>query len=318
MNRFTTLAVAAAAAIFICAISARANDTTASFALGGLVPLKQSDVAMETEVLRVTPDQIQVDYVFRNQSDKDVDATVAFPLPKFNHQFFFYENSPWADENSGNLVNFSATVDGAAVPTQSLTRAYLGDIDITERLHTLNVPFGKGVLPQYPAEVNTKLIDAKLMRKDGKQNIPVWDEQTTFYWPQKFPASSTIRVGHRYAPATGYEHYNGEGQDTPASLCMSDADTAGFRRLVEADKTRAPLGGGYIAELANVDYILTTANNWHGPIGDFSLTITTDRPHTMVASCYPGLERSAPNTLTLHRTAFSPPADLRVYFIELH
>jgi hypothetical protein len=99
---------------------------------------------------------------------------------------------------------------------------------------------------------------------------------------------------------------------------MSDADAAEFLRLVEVDKKRAPMGGGYIAELAIVDYVLTTANNWRGPIGDFSLAITADRPHTMVASCYPGLERSAPSTLTLHRKAFSPPTELRVYFIELH
>src|SRR6201999_1711214 len=98
--------------------------------------------------------------------------------------------------------------------------------------------------------------------------------------------SSAIRVGHRYAPATGYEHFNGEGQPTPASLCMSDADTAEFQRLLTTDKQRAPMGGGYIPDLATVDYILTTANNWRGPIGDFSLTITANRPHTMVASCY--------------------------------
>ncbi len=312
------LVVAAAISALSCLPSALANDTTASFALGGLVPLKQSDVAMESEVLRVTSDRVEVDYVFRNLSDKDVDATVAFPLPKFNHQFFFYENSPWANEKSGNLVNFAVTVDGVAIPTQSRTRAYLKDADVTQRLRDMGVPLGTGILPKYPAELNAKLIAAKLMMNDGEQDVALWDEQTTFYWPQKFPASSAIRVGHRYAPATGYEHFSGEGHNTLASLCISDADAAEFRRLAEADKKRAPEENGYIAELATVDYILTTARNWRGPIRDFELTITTDRPHTMVASCYPGLTRTGPNTLTLHRRDFSPPEELRVYFVELH
>ncbi len=307
------------AALMLHYSDATANDTTASFAIGGLVPLQQADIAMESETLRITAAKIDVSYRFRNHADRDIDAIVAFPLPRFNHRFFFFENAPWSNGTSGNLVDFSLTVDGAPVDSASDTRAFLMDKDITDRLRGLGVPLGVGITPHYAPAIDSALIAEGLMESVdmGKPvHIPLWDEQTTFYWRQRFPAAATVRIDHAYNPAAGYEHMN--DVDHPlADLCLSAADIAEFRRLADLDRKRHPWANGYIADLAIVDYILTTANNWDGPIGDFTLTITPERERTMAGACYPGLERTGPETLTLHAANFSPPAELRVYFVEL-
>jgi hypothetical protein len=61
-----------------------ANDTMVTLEAGGLVPVKSSKVAMESERLRISVHRVTVDYVFRNTSDQDVDAVVAFPLPELD------------------------------------------------------------------------------------------------------------------------------------------------------------------------------------------------------------------------------------------
>src|SRR5258708_24870239 len=60
---------------------ARANDSSAELAVGGLVFTKNADVSIESEDLTITPDTFTVRYVFLNQSPSPVTLTVAFPLP---------------------------------------------------------------------------------------------------------------------------------------------------------------------------------------------------------------------------------------------
>src|SRR5258708_13206433 len=63
---------------------ARANDSSAELAVGGLVFTKNADVSIESEDLTITPDTVTVRYVFLNQSPSPVTLTVPFPLPEFD------------------------------------------------------------------------------------------------------------------------------------------------------------------------------------------------------------------------------------------
>ena len=61
---------------------ALANDSVAGFALGAL-ELRQTDsIRMVSEVLVLSPQEVSVDYVFRNTTAAPVSAIVAFPLPE--------------------------------------------------------------------------------------------------------------------------------------------------------------------------------------------------------------------------------------------
>ena len=77
MKRAALLALLAS----LHAASALANDTTAELKTGGLEYTRSDSISMEQETLYISPKRVQVDYVFRNTSDKPVETYVAFPMP---------------------------------------------------------------------------------------------------------------------------------------------------------------------------------------------------------------------------------------------
>ena len=62
--------------------AARANDSTAEVAAGGLVLLKAESIAMLAEDLFVSATEVRVRYRFFNTSPADIATTVAFPMPE--------------------------------------------------------------------------------------------------------------------------------------------------------------------------------------------------------------------------------------------
>lgn len=301
------------AALCTTASPAHANDSTASIGLGGVVLLKQADIAMEAEDLQIGLDRIDVAYRFRNRSDRDIETTVAFPLPRISLITPYYEDQSWPHQDSDNLINFLVTVDGVPVPTTEETRAYLKETDVTGELRALGVVLGR------PMDWKLEIKDAAplgprfLAPLENQEPWLTWEEQTTFHWPQRFAAGKPTRIEHRYAPAAGHQHFSGDGD--LAKYCFDRQDETEIRRLAALDRADPRGEGGNFAQIATVDYILTTANNWRGPIGDFSLTLTASSPMMMIASCFPGLERKDGNARVLHRHDFSPKSELRVFFL---
>ncbi len=53
----------------------------AELSVGGLNFVRSADVAMESEVLSISPQNIVVTYQFRNLTSQPVTAQIAFPLP---------------------------------------------------------------------------------------------------------------------------------------------------------------------------------------------------------------------------------------------
>ena len=66
--------------VLFCSINA--NDTTATVTAGSIEYTKSPDISMDSEVLRISPDQIDIDYEFTNHSFQEVSSQVVFPLPK--------------------------------------------------------------------------------------------------------------------------------------------------------------------------------------------------------------------------------------------
>jgi hypothetical protein len=75
------LASALAVALAMAFAPARANDSSAAMAAGGLELIKNDQVRMVSEVLRTAPRLVEVNYVFENTGIRDVTTLVAFPLP---------------------------------------------------------------------------------------------------------------------------------------------------------------------------------------------------------------------------------------------
>jgi Domain of unknown function (DUF4424) len=58
-----------------------------------------------------------------------------------------------------------------------------------------------------------------------------------------------------------------------------------------------------------IQYILTTANNWSGPIRNFHLVVSTESPEDILMSCT-ALRRTAPTRYEMSRTNFRPDREL--------
>src|SRR6478735_1832621 len=112
----------------LCA-PAYANDTTAELASGGLVFTKNADISMESEELTIATDQVNVRYVFLNESQNPVTVTVAFPLPDID--LSEAENYAIPTNDPVNFVAFQTKIDGKPVSFTINRRAFLGDKDVS-------------------------------------------------------------------------------------------------------------------------------------------------------------------------------------------
>src|SRR5262249_41355480 len=107
---FARFAVASLAAI---SVSAHANDTAAELAIGGLKFARTANVAMESEQLNISLDQVRIRYQFRSSATEPVSLTVAFPLPDID--LSAGETLAFPSGDPANFVDFSTKIDGEAV-----------------------------------------------------------------------------------------------------------------------------------------------------------------------------------------------------------
>ncbi|TIL83696.1 MAG: DUF4424 domain-containing protein, partial [Mesorhizobium sp.] len=87
----------------------------------------------------ISPEKVTVDYVFRNNTDKDVDAIVAFPMPDIEGDPNEMPAIP--DGQSDNFLGFEVTIGGVAAKPQLEQKAFALGIDISADLESQNVPF---------------------------------------------------------------------------------------------------------------------------------------------------------------------------------
>jgi hypothetical protein len=302
---------------------ARSNDAAAEVAAGGVQLRVEHRVTMAKERLyigsvnveRTAPNgrkysssraTVRVEYEFLNDSSEDVATEVAFPVPPLKYQGV--GTSP-----TNRFDDFRVWADGAAITPKKDVRALLDGRDVTDSLTKLGVTiedFGgfdyeddakafKGRLsPEKLAALSReKLVDA------GDLPWPKWQVQVTYHWNQNFPARKTVQVRHEYTPAYGF------GQVQPSDLPVAHRDGCFERSVIEGLTRR----GGYVG-LWWVKYILTTANTWRTPIGEFELVV--ERPEGRHASfCWDGIvERIGKTTFRASAKNFVPANELTVYF----
>ena len=86
------------------------NDSVGELGTGGIILSRTDAVSMMSENLSISLDKVTVDYVFKNQTDKDVEALVAFPMPDIDGTV--YDRPYIPDDQSDNFLGFEVSVDG--------------------------------------------------------------------------------------------------------------------------------------------------------------------------------------------------------------
>ncbi|KQQ31768.1 hypothetical protein ASF53_00495 [Methylobacterium sp. Leaf123] len=84
---------------------------------------------------------------------------------------------------------------------------------------------------------------------------------------------------------------------------------AGIRRLAAATPE------GYTRAF-EVPYIVTTARNWAGRIGRFTLTVDKGRADALVSFCRQGVRKTGPTTFVWEARDYVPDSNLRVLLVS--
>jgi hypothetical protein len=326
--------------ILVCALlalgaadPALADDSSASLAAGGIVFTKNTPVRMAAEDLTISPKLVRVRFEFVNDTDKDVETLVAFPLPDIDLK----ENWNLAGTTTGdpvNFIGFKAAVDGKPITFTVEQRAFVGDKDVTQVIASTGLqlnPIGGGhdeVAALSPAN-RQRLIAAGLLQGDTS---PLWLVRTKFFWPQRFPAHKSVVIEHSYRPVTGLsrllEAVEGSGlSQYGAAYCIGaptiakiealEAAVARDDALAAAKRKTDKFAVGMDSLAYDTAYILTTANNWNGPIGRFHLTLDKLKPENILSLCWDGeLKKTGPTTFESTLTNFAPARDIHMLVIE--
>ena len=198
---------------FLAAPSTLADDSAASIAAGGLVARRESRIVMAKEILQISPDKIVVDYDFRNDTDQDVTAEVAFPVPPYSYG----PESP--DITDASFSDFKLLVDGKTVAYQTEAKATLNGKDVTSILTADKIDiasFGHIRQPD-PASGQMQTPDVSRLPQAEQQRLAtlglfdaedgwgLWTVKLQYHWTQTFPAHSTVHIQHQYTPVEGSE-----------------------------------------------------------------------------------------------------------------
>ena len=317
-----------AIAATLAASHATANDSTATLGAGGLVLTKSEDIALDREDLYVSAKEIRVHYEFRNTRDQDVAATVAFPLPDIDLSYYSEVPITRPGADPVNFVDFSVSVDGKPVAPTLEARALLNGQDITDYLSSKAIKFSffadgfNDALMKADPALRKELMARGIAQYDEYGNVyPQWLDRTAFDWDQVFPGGKTVIVEHRYKPVAGQFYVSkcslGANADELKPYCVDDPTRKALWKRI---KERSTKGGeepddGLLMGTA-VDYILTTANNWRGPIGKFRLTIDKGDPANLLTLCIDGLKKTGPTTFVLEAENYVPKTDLRLLIVK--
>jgi Domain of unknown function (DUF4424) len=318
--------------IFAIVLRAPADDTLVTLAAGGLTPQKTSKIVMESGDLQIAIHQITVKYVFRNTSDHDVDATVAFPLPALEGNVVALSPVNFPSKDPINFMAFRVVVNGHRIFPHVRVRAFKNGRDITARLRSLGLPVSvldpklQSVFFRLSRELRDQLekeqlvVDEEYKGTSGKTEHYVWgfwDTQIQYYWHQRFPAGSSVTVLHTYKPVVGgsYIAWNDDGERSVKPYCGNSATLERIAKL----KARSPKRADNNAALLEreIQFILTTANSWSGPIRHFHLSVLLDHPDDIFVACTPGLKRTSPTRYDLYLSDFHPKSDLNFLFLQI-
>jgi Domain of unknown function (DUF4424) len=319
------------ALIYLLPLSAFANDTTAELAVGGL-RLTQSDaISLDKEELYISRDEVRVDYVFTNTTDKDFETLVAFPLP--DQGFPDGEDSPVYD--LAKDLEFKTLVDGKPVKYDVVTQALAGGEEITALLDKvglkIDAQWKEGVTPDASlasadAEARAKLIALGAVKNEGSEAEPFymqkWVVQTSVTRRQLFKAGASVKVQHRYKPLAGGSvggglspQYRKEdwAKANIAKFCIEDSWLKSFdKQLPKYVSEQNSTGYNEIW----LGYVLKSGANWKGPIKDFRLVVDKGKEDSLVSFCGEGVKKISPTRFEVRKTDFEPRQDLNVLIVD--
>ncbi|HXZ20427.1 MAG TPA: DUF4424 family protein, partial [Candidatus Acidoferrales bacterium] len=137
-----------------------------------------------------------------------------------------------------------------------------------------------------------------------------------YSWTQVIPANQVVEITQFYSPVVGGGYFSVTNNDSGnvANYCAT-AETTRAIAALKAQAAESKDTGTLLYEQA-IDFTLTSANGWSGPIGIFHLTVLTKDPNDMLITCMPGLQRVAPTKFVLEKDNFQPSEELKLMVLQ--
>ncbi|BCW86990.1 hypothetical protein sos41_01160 [Alphaproteobacteria bacterium SO-S41] len=208
--------------------------------------------------------------------------------------------------------------------------------DITELLTGMGVPLSldpetvMAALDKLPADKIKILTDKGLVQKDEEASngpemrwLVGWTIGIRHYWDQTFPAGAEMKISHTYKtfPNGGLFYWydwtkptkdwdTDPNADDKKKYCIDDATGEAIKETLPADAD-----GNRPGSIYNIQYVLTTAHTWKGPIGKFKLTLDKGDAKNTLSVCFDGIAKSGPTTFTAEKDNYTPEKDLEIMVV---
>lgn len=308
--------------VFCCltGLYAYANDTSGTvLPTGGVVFEKQDGIKMKTEALYIRPGQIEVNYLFENTTGKDITTQVFFPLPQMPaveifpqgalaHDYEFklwVNNKPVKYEKNWTILSGETDIT-ALVPVLFYTEEeIISEAELDRRVEMLQPKERQPFIDKNILKYGW-ILDPARGEVQAWEMTDAWQKQLSYSWQQTFPAGKTVSVRHTYVPTAMTTNVG-----TPFSKCI-DKNSKKYQDFVFIPKNERTYSWQHLDAQDYVEYILTTANNWQGPIENFNLLV--ESPLKSVG-CFDGEAFYGGPYVAVNRQKYTPEWDISVDFI---
>lgn len=313
-------------------LPAYSNDSIVTVAAGGIEYKKSDKISMDQEDLQISINKISITYHFFNHSNKEVEETIAFPLPLAP---VLLGGEPYEMTDCNKKNRFKLTINGQEfIPECQIKALDNTGKDITNILKQNHITMAVENLVGYMDEgelernliLKKQLDNLHLLDKNG---LPIWKTQTTFYWKYKFKPNSTTVITHQYIPYAGHNWLISATGNPPnninevnLNISNTDADLNMLPYFCPSNEAKHDIIEAFKGEttalpVSEVEYILTTGANWKNSIKKFNLEIIPPSPTSQILFCWDGKINKLPNgTIQSSIDQFIPKKDLDILFIE--
>ena len=322
-------------ALCLLAAPAAANDGFMGLPAGGLTLQKSEAISMLEEDLFLSLDEVRVDYKFRNVSPAPVTAQIGFPMPGLPVAVNFAAETGYdmSDVKDLELLKFETRVEGKPVTSRPVVRAFIfgktrdwdkqdrfrftNGSDITAELVGAGIPLTfdaaaiRTAYARLPAAKKADWQKRGIYSKEADYEEPGWFLSTIFVREQTFAPGQDVRVQHRYKPyPAGFvmvsNHFAYDPQ-LARDACVDKPTGRAISRILKPQNG----GIGYV-----IDYVVTTANTWKGPIGRFRMTVDKGNAKNIVSFCGNGVRKTGPTTFTVEMRNFRPTREIKVLVVK--
>ena len=247
-------------------------------AAGGIELTKSEDIRMVKETLEISEHKVFVEYLFRNESKQRLTTLVAFPVPD-------------PDGMGKNImIYFHVRVNGKERNTKFAPKAVVNGRGVAMLFWDVTFPAGKetAIDIEYSPEAGFAKVDVASAKYEG-----------TRFW----------------------DSFSEDGKGISERICLEEGTKREFENQVKEMQAKMALRGDHARRMmyrASVEYILSTARYWKGPIGEFKLRLVKDSPKEVVSVCFPGqLKEISPTVCEYTQKDFVPQDNLLVFFYTI-